>query len=172
VAFASLDTPVGRLWLAGSEAGLVEILRAPLPDRLLETLGRRRLDAIPDPGALAEPIEQLSGYHAGARREITVRLDLRWIRPFDAVVYAAARRIPYGETAAYGELAAMAGSPRAARAAGGAMARCPFFPVVPCHRVIHADGSLGGWGPESWVKYWYLALEGLHSSSPALSRSR
>ena len=53
----------------------------------------------------------------------------------------------------------MAGSPRAARAVGGAMARCPLFPVVPCHRVIHADGSIGGWGPDPWIKRWLLDLE-------------
>ena len=53
----------------------------------------------------------------------------------------------------------MAGYPRAARAAGNAMARCPFFPVVPCHRVINADGSIGGWGADTWVKRWLLDLE-------------
>ena len=53
----------------------------------------------------------------------------------------------------------MAGYPRAARAAGNAMARCPFFPVVPCHRVIHANGSIGGWGGDIWVKRWLLDLE-------------
>jgi alkylated DNA nucleotide flippase Atl1 len=53
----------------------------------------------------------------------------------------------------------MAGYPRAARAAGNAMARCPFSPVVPCHRVIHADGSIGGWGADTWVKRWLLDLE-------------
>ena len=78
---------------------------------------------------------------------------------FDAAVYAAATAIPYGETASYGEVAAAAGSPRAARAAGGAMSRCPVFPVVPCHRVIHADGSIGGWGSELWLKRWFLDHE-------------
>jgi methylated-DNA-[protein]-cysteine S-methyltransferase len=53
----------------------------------------------------------------------------------------------------------MAGYPRAARAAGNAMARCPFSPVVPCHRVIRADGSIGGWGTDTWVKRWLLDHE-------------
>jgi O-6-methylguanine DNA methyltransferase len=53
----------------------------------------------------------------------------------------------------------MAGYARAARAAGNAMAHCRFSPVVPCHRVIHADGSIGGWGADTWVKRWLLDLE-------------
>jgi methylated-DNA-[protein]-cysteine S-methyltransferase len=159
LAFASLDTPVGRLWLAGGEAGLVAIDRSHGPDRLIEALQRRGLDPRPDAGLLADAVSQLAAYHAGDRHDLTLALDFRWVRPFDAAVYDAARRIQYGETASYGDLAAVTGSPRAARAVGRAMARCPFFPVVPCHRVIHADGSLGGWGSEPWVKRWYLALE-------------
>ena len=157
---ASLETPVGRLWLAGADAGLVAIARANGPEPLFDELRRRGLDAAVAGGdGLAELIMQLAAYHAGERRELSVPLDVRGIGRFDAAVYATARRIPYGQTASYAEVAAMAGSPRAARAVGRAMARCPFFPVVPCHRVIHADGSLGGWGAEPWVKRWYLALE-------------
>jgi methylated-DNA-[protein]-cysteine S-methyltransferase len=82
------------------------------------------------------------------------------VAPFHVAVYRAAMAIPYGATAAYGDVAAEVGSPRAARAVGRAMAVCPLFPVVPCHRVIHADGSIGGWGPDLWVKRWLLRHEG------------
>ena len=100
-----------------------------------------------------------AAYFDGAPRTFAPALDLRGAGPFDAAVWTAARQIPYGETVSYGELAAMAGYPRAARAAGNAMARCPFSPVVPCHRVIHADGSIGGWGADTWVKRWLLDHE-------------
>ena len=104
-------------------------------------------------------LRQLRDYFAGRRRTFRTVLDLRAAGPFDAAVWTAARQIPYGETASYGELAAMAGYPRAARAAGNAMARCLFSPVVPCHRVIHADGSIGGWGADTWIKRWLLDHE-------------
>jgi methylated-DNA-[protein]-cysteine S-methyltransferase len=112
-------------------------------------------------------VEALAAYFAGRSRELDLPLDLTATRAFDADVYAAARAIPYGATVSYGELALLAGHPGAARAVGGAMARCPFSPVVPCHRVIHADGGIGGWGSETWVKRWLLELEGAAVGSAA-----
>lgn len=109
--------------------------------------------------ALAEVSHQLMDYFAGRRRAFDLPLDLSGVSAFDVAVWNAARAIPYGETASYGELAIFAGYPGAARATGGSMARCRLFPIVPCHRVIHADGSIGGWGGETWVKRWLLDLE-------------
>jgi methylated-DNA-[protein]-cysteine S-methyltransferase len=148
---ASLDSPIGRLWLSGTDAGLRTIVRAEQPDGLA---------GVPDPDALADPLRQLDEYFAGSRRAFELQLDLRAVSSFDAAVFRAAMAIPFGSTASYAEMAAEAGSPRAARAAGRAMARCPLFPIVPCHRVIHADGSIGGWGPDLWVKRWLLRHEG------------
>jgi methylated-DNA-[protein]-cysteine S-methyltransferase len=158
--FASLDTPIGRLWLSESDAGLLVLARADGPEALLAELHRRRWAAAPDPVSLAGPLAALEGYFGGSPVPLSLPLDLRELPSFDAAVYRAATEIPYGRTVSYGELAATAGSPRAARAVGGAMSRCPFFPVVPCHRVIHADGSIAGWGPDLWVKRWLLDLEG------------
>jgi methylated-DNA-[protein]-cysteine S-methyltransferase len=149
--FASLETPIGRLWLSGTDAGLRSIVRADQP---VGTIG------VADAGAMDEALRELDEYFAGRRQRFDLRLDLSAATPFDAAVYRAAMDIPYGQTASYGELAAIAGSPRGARAVGGAMARCPLFPVVPCHRVIHADGSIRGWGRELWVKRWLLRHEG------------
>jgi methylated-DNA-[protein]-cysteine S-methyltransferase len=148
--FASFDSPIGRFWLSGTDAGLRRILRAEQPDGPLGTL---------DPDALADPLRQLTEYFAGSRRAFDLRLDLAGITQFDGAIYRAAMQVPFGETASYGDLAAAIGSPRAARAVGGAMSRCPLFPVVPCHRVIHADGSITGWGPDLWVKRWLLDHE-------------
>lgn len=145
-----MESPIGRLWVAVSPRGLVSITRGDLP-------GSR--DAVLDPPAVAPAVAELEAYFAGRLRDFSQALDLRYAGAFDAAVWRATRRIPYGETASYGELALMAGHSGAARAAGGSMSRCPFFPVVPCHRVIHADGSIRGWGGDLWIKRWLLELE-------------
>ncbi len=145
-----MDSPIGRLWVAVSTDGLVGIWRGEQPEVEPATL---------DPDLVAPAVAELEAYFAGRLLSFSIPLDLLGAGAFDAAVWTAARQISYGATASYGELAAMAGYPRAARAAGGSMSRCPFSPVVPCHRVIHADGSIGGWGSDTWVKRWLLDLE-------------
>lgn len=158
--FASLETPIGRLWLSGTDAGLLVVSRSDDPGALLADLDRRRWGAIADAESLGIALRELAAYFAGSLRAFSISPDLREIPAFEAAVYRASLAIPFGEAISYGELAAMAGSPRAARAVGNAMARCPFFPVVPCHRVIRANGSIGGWGADEWVKRWLLEHEG------------
>ncbi len=132
-----------------SAIGLVSIVRGEVPPA-----------AVPrDPDACASSVAQLAAYFSGRLRELDLQLDLSSASAFDAAVWRAAREIPYGQTSSYGEVALIAGRPGAARAVGGSMARCPLTPVVPCHRVIHADGSLGGWGGQAWIKRWLLDLE-------------
>ena len=152
VSQAPFASPIGRLWIAVSPRGLVSVTRGDDPDGGADGW---TLDA----EAVATAVAELQAYFARRLRTFTLPLDLRGAGAFDSAVWKAARQIPYGETVSYGELAGMAGFPRAARAAGGSMARCPFFPVVPCHRVIHVDGSIGGWGADIWVKRWLLDLE-------------
>lgn len=137
------------MWVVVSPRGLVAIERSELPPAGAE----------PDGEAAASVLDELSAYFAGHLRRFETPLDMTGASAFDASVWRAAQTIPYGQTVSYGELALMAGHPGAARAVGGAMARCPVAPVVPCHRVIHADGSIGGWGRETWVKRWLLQLE-------------
>ena len=155
-----MESPIGQLWVAVSPRGLVSITRGDLPESSSPAL---------DPAAVAPVIAELEAFFAGRLREFSVAIDLRGARPFDAAVWTATRQIPYGETASYSELALVIGHPGAARAVGGSMARCPLFPVVPCHRVIHADGSIRGWGGDLWIKRWLLDLE--RSGEPA-SRPR
>jgi methylated-DNA-[protein]-cysteine S-methyltransferase len=145
-----METPIGQLWVAVSPRGLVSITRGDLPEAGPPTI---------DPDLVAPAVAELEAYFAGRLRDFSLPLDLSGAGAFDAAVWTAARQIPYGETASYGELAAKAGHPGAARAAGGSMSRCPLFPVVPCHRVIHADGSIRGWGLDLWIKRWMLDLE-------------
>jgi len=122
---------VGELWL--DAAG-----------RLLEHDHPRPGD---NPACGVHPLaDRFAAYFAGSRDDFAdVELELDWGTPFESALLAAARSIPYGETVTYGELAALAGRPRAARAAGSFCARNRFALVVPCHRVVGADG-LGGYG--------------------------
>ena len=153
ITFAPMESPIGRLWVAISPLGLLSISRNDLPERDFATAPEL------DPRTLEPALSELRDYFAGRLRAFSLTLDLEEIGPFDAAVWRAACQIPYGETASYGELAAMAGYPRAARAVGGSMSRCSLAPVVPCHRVIHADGSIRGWGRDLWTKRWLLDLE-------------
>lgn len=145
-----METPIGRLWITVSTLGLVSITRGDLPEDGVATL---------DPPTVRHVIAELEAYFTGRLPTFSIALDMNGVGAFDAAVWSAAQQIPYGETASYGELAAMAGHPGAARAAGGSMSRCQLFPVVPCHRVVHADGSIRGWGGDLWIKRWLLGLE-------------
>lgn len=107
---------------------------------------------------LAEAAAQLDEYFAGGRRAFTLPLSLHGT-PFQRRVWAALCQIPYGETGSYGQVAAAVGSPKACRAVGMANNRNPVMIVVPCHRVIGADGSLVGYGGGLAVKRALLALE-------------
>lgn len=146
----AVNTPIGRLWPLATEAGLFAIARSPEhldPPAALD-LARSRAAA-----------RALRAWFDGALRELALDLDLRRSPPFDREVYRAVRSIPFGETASYAEIAILAGHPGAARAVGNALARCEVAPVVPCHRIIHADGRIGGWGSDLETKRWLLDRE-------------
>ena len=104
--------------------------------------------------------EQLTAYFSGERVTFDLPLDLRDEPPFRRKVLEEAAKIPYGRTITYGELAARVGNPGAARAVGQAMNRNPVAPIVPCHRVIGADGSLVGFGGGLALKARLLEMEG------------
>ena len=144
VAYAVDGWGVGELWLADR---LVVEIDHPRPGRQVarsHELGQR-----------------LADWFAGSRDDfLDVALDLDWATPFTRALVDALRRVPYGETVTYGELAALAGRPTAARAAGTFCARNRFAVVVPCHRVVAAGGlgSYGSYGIE--YKRRLLELEG------------
>jgi methylated-DNA-[protein]-cysteine S-methyltransferase len=103
---------------------------------------------------------ELDDYFTGRRREFDVELDLAAVPAFHRSVLDELTRIPYGETRTYGSLAARVGSPKAARAVGGACNRNPIPIVVPCHRVVGSTGSLVGYAGGLERKRALLALEG------------
>lgn len=161
VAYATLDSPVGRLLLATTEQGLVRLAYADRDeDSILQDLAIRVSPRILHASRrLDGPRRELDQYFTGTRRQFEVALDWRLTRGFGRRVLEAAARIPYGATSSYRLLAGQAGSPRASRAAGNALGANPLPVIVPCHRVLHAGGGLGGYTGGLDRKRWLLDLE-------------
>jgi len=148
------DSPVGRLLLAGDAAALrlVSFQSGPHP---LRPPREWHEDALPFARALA----QLDEYFGGTRRAFKLRLAPEGTT-FQLAVWEALRNIPYGQTVSYAELAHRLGKARGARAVGLANGANPLPIIVPCHRVIGADGSLTGFGGGLYIKRALLSLEG------------
>ena len=155
------DTPVGRLLVGVTDHGVCRISYDPDPDRELEELAR-----LHGPRVLrsARPVDrlhrELDEYFAGRRRHFDLEPDIRVVPEFNRRVLEELARVEYGETTTYGALAARSGSPHAARAVGTVMNRNPVPIVLPCHRVIGADGKLVGYGGGLDRKVMLLRLEG------------
>ncbi len=135
----------------------------PMPEaELRKTIRERFPDAVETKNLLPSFRKQVIDYFNGKRMRFSVRIDLDGVSPFRAEVLRQCKKIPYGKTASYGDLAGAAGNPAAVRAAGGAMAHNPLPLVIPCHRVLRGDGSLGGFSSTEGVrqKRRLLALEG------------
>jgi methylated-DNA-[protein]-cysteine S-methyltransferase len=151
-----IDSPVGELLVAATDRGLARIHFDPegQEDELARVFGRRVLRSPID-----EVRRELEEYFDGKRREFDLPLDLR-VAAFNADVLAELARVPYGLTTTYGALAAKVGHPRAARAVGTVMNRNPIPIVLPCHRVVGANGSLTGYAGGLDRKLQLLQLEG------------
>ena len=143
----------------GSLAGVAATVRRRLPRaRLLDDERDGGRDAAA--AQLARAARAAREYLAGRRRSLAVPLDLQGT-PFQLEVWSALRRVPYGSTVSYAELARRAGRPRAVRACGSANGANPAPLFVPCHRTIASDGTLGGFGGGLALKRRLLRLEGI-----------
>ena len=155
------ETPVGPLLVGVTDRGLCRISFDPEPERELELLARAYGSRVL---RSSKPIErvhrELDEYLEGRRRDFDIGLDLRRQPDFYVRVLSELARVGYGETTTYGALAARAGNPRAARAVGTVMNRNPVPIVLPCHRVVGANGSLTGYGGGLHRKELLLRLEG------------
>jgi methylated-DNA-[protein]-cysteine S-methyltransferase len=164
VAFERHDSPLGTIVLGATAQGLVRVgLPAEDEDAVLEELARRispRLLRAPR-ATLAETRHQLDEYFGGRRRSFDVQLDWRLTHGFRREVLRATSRIPYGHTATYRDVATRAGSSRAVRAAGTALATNPLPILVPCHRVLRTGGALGAYRGGPAAKAQLLTLEGV-----------
>jgi methylated-DNA-[protein]-cysteine S-methyltransferase len=161
VAYDIVDSPVGELFVGVSDRGLCSISYSSEPEQVVEQLARSfgtRVLRSPRPvGAVAR---QLDEYFDGKRRTFELELDLRLSRDFGRTVLDQLARVPFGEVTTYGTLAARAGKPKAARAVGTIMNRNPIPIVLPCHRVVGANGSLVGYAGGLERKQALLRLEG------------
>jgi len=160
--FTYLESPIGRLLLTSDGAALTGLYMdvAARDTQRIIAGGREDPSAVP----LPETLRQLAQYFAGTRRDFELPLAPRGT-PFQERVWQALTEIPYGATWSYGQLAKRIGNPKASRAVGLANGSNPISILVPCHRVIGADGSLTGYGGGIERKQWLLAHEGYAGSA-------
>lgn len=152
--YAYLETPIGTLLIAGETDSVRRIVfprerRAAKPEQEWQESHS---------GPVAEAVRQLREYFAGKRNEFDLPLAPEGTA-FQRSVWRQLQEIPYGETISYGELARRVGNPKASRAVGSANGKNPIAIVIPCHRVIAGDGTLGGFGGGLPTKQALLALE-------------
>lgn len=151
------DSEIGKLWLAEEDGALTDISFAA------DIKGEFLTEKSP---LLQQAACQLQEYLRGDRQDFSLPLALQGT-PFQQRVWQALLQIPYGQTRTYGQIAQMIGSPKACRAVGMANHNNPVAIVVPCHRVIGADGSLTGYSAGVSLKKKLLELEGIGIVSPA-----
>jgi methylated-DNA-[protein]-cysteine S-methyltransferase len=176
-AFTTCPAPWGMLHVATTAAGIVAVgldVETPafvdgLARRLHGTVLPAEDGGVPDEwrATLTQAKQQIGEFFAGERRTFDVSIDLR-VSDWDRLVLTGAARLGYGETASYGDLARYIGRPGAAQAVGGAMGRNPVPILIPCHRVVGANRTLGGYGGSTFadrqsglaIKRTLLAIEG------------
>ena len=156
------DTPVGLLGLAAGPAGLRRLDFIEDEDQFVARLLRLFPDQPVERSSALDPVRrELEGYFKGKHFIFEAPVDLSAATPFQQQVLRELTKVPAGKVTTYSRLAARVGRPKAARAAGNAMHSNPVPIIVPCHRCLRGDGSLGGYGGGLWVKEWLLRLEGV-----------
>ncbi|MEV0066384.1 MULTISPECIES: methylated-DNA--[protein]-cysteine S-methyltransferase [unclassified Amycolatopsis] len=161
VAYSTVDSPVGKLLLAATPAGVVRVAFASEDhDRVLEVLGQKVSSRILRAPKRLDPVaREIDEYFAKVRRAFDVPLDLSLSRGFRRLVQTHLPEIGYGQTRSYRDMAELVGNPKAVRAVGTACATNPLPIVVPCHRVLRSDGTLGGYIGGLEAKTALLKLE-------------
>jgi methylated-DNA-[protein]-cysteine S-methyltransferase len=151
--------PPKETWVAAGSRGVVIIHLSGGRKRLLKSLAERGYVPGGPKAWVAPAIRQIREYYAGRRRRFSFLICTDDLAPFTSRVVSCLKKVPYGKTITYGELARRAGSPRASRAVGNAMAHNDFPLIIPCHRVVASVG-LGGFGGGLRMKRNLLHLEG------------
>lgn len=156
----TLAGPWGPVHVAATDRGIVAVEWLTTDSAFDEALARRLGGRVASANAgrfagrrerhLAGGVKAVEAFLAGRHARPDVHLDLADRPAWDRRVLGVVAAIPWGQTASYGEVAQRVGAPRAARAVGGALGRNPISFLIPCHRVIAADGTLGGWGGDRW----------------------
>jgi methylated-DNA-[protein]-cysteine S-methyltransferase len=162
IRFTILDVPPGSLIMAATDRGPSRVILTRRRGRSARALANKCLpEAIYNPALLPDLQRTLHEYFSGKPVRFDVHFDPAGLTPFCLKVLRACARIPYGRTETYGQLARQVGNPGAARAVGRAMSCNPVPIIIPCHRVITAQGRLGGFSAEQGVglKRWLLQME-------------
>lgn len=160
------NTPVGTIWIAASEKGLVAVSLWDDEDRfradIVRITGEYPVGTGGPSPLLVKAVSELDAYLRGELREFTVPIDLSYLQPFQRKALERVSAVPYGRTTSYGAIAEQLGKPGAVRAVGRANATNPMPIFIPCHRVLGSDGKLHGYGARGGVetKAWLLKLEG------------
>lgn len=150
----ALNTKIGKVYLVASEKGL----RGVFLDKQSVPMVKMPLSKDAIGKILSQAVDEMNEYFAGKRTKFNVPLDLQGT-PFQVRVWKELLKIPFGKTCSYRDIAKKIKNPKAVRAVGGANGKNPVCIIVPCHRVIAADGSLGGYSGGLNVKRKLLALE-------------
>jgi len=176
VAVAAVAAPWGPVHIAATSTGVVALEIFAPRDEFVERLQRRlRREVGSDPNPILDgAVAQVEEFLHGRRRAFDLPIDLEDRPAWDRMVLEAIREIPWGEVTSYGQLARRIDRAGAARAVGGAVGRCPIGLIIPCHRVIAGDGSLGGYGGDWFgsrqrhleLKSELLAREGIDIPVP------
>jgi|TARA_B110000263_G_scaffold91964_1_gene80400 methylated-DNA-[protein]-cysteine S-methyltransferase len=162
IEYTIIDSPIGKLLLAQSNKGLNHIIFEYQIPKFESIIFRKfkKQKIVRDDQSLLNVTHQLNEYFTGYRRFFKLKLDLT-MPPFYYKVLMAVKSIPYGQYCTYKEIAMLAGSPKAVRAAGSANAKNPIPIIIPCHRVLASGGGLGGYGGGMKIKNFLLNLEGV-----------
>ncbi|MGD2201569.1 MAG: methylated-DNA--[protein]-cysteine S-methyltransferase [Candidatus Bathyarchaeota archaeon] len=166
VYYTDIEIPLGTVWAATTEKGLIRVHALGSRESFMDDLGDKvEGELIEDPSRFTELRRMLERWSVGDPVDFDLPFDLRGTR-FQKVVWRAIHRIPYGKLSSYGRLAQHIGRPRAARAVGNAVGANPCGIVIPCHRVIWSNGGLGGFGggyeaERLNVKRSFLVVEGV-----------
>ncbi len=161
VGYRVVDSPLGPLWVAVGPRGVLNIHYGaePSPRELGRIVRAYGPGVLPDAKRVDEVARELDQYFNGKRRAFDVAVDLSPLTLFQRRVLAATARVPYGELTTYAHVARSSGNERASRAAGAAVGANPIPIVVPCHRVVASDGTLGGYSGGLEAKRRLLQLE-------------
>jgi len=162
VGYGVVDSPLGPLWIAVGPKGVLAIHYGAEPSttelgRIIRTYGP---GVLPDARRSDPVARELDQYFAGKRKSFDVAVDLSTLTDFQRRILGATARVAYGDVATYARVAAKAGNEKASRAAGQALTANPIPIVVPCHRIVATDGTLGGYAGGLEAKRRLLALEG------------
>ena len=161
VGMAAVDTPLGTLTVFTTGEGVVATSFDSDPGSLAEMAGLLGSEPRWSIGYSGEAAQEVDAYFRGGLEKFLTPIDLRLVPAgFQRRVLQVTSQISFGELWTYGDVAESAGSPRGGRAAGNALNRCPMELFVPCHRVVHVGGTLGGYGAHEERKRWLLSHEG------------